>query len=120
MSEEKEEGKMPTGEPTEAQKKQMRKQQAAEFSEYKKRLRENVEMKRLQNEELVLNIQMYKNRKEFRDLQPKIQELEALEQADLLKAQEEYRKAMEEKVKGGTVEEDKPKIVTAKMGKQSK
>ena len=47
-------------------------------------------------------------------------ELEALEQADLLKAQEEYRKAMEEKVKGGTVEEDKPKIVTAKMGKPRK
>ena len=75
------------------QQKMLRKNQAMELAEYKKRLRENVELKRLQVDELQLNIDYYKVKMEWRKLQPGI---EALEEMELAEAQEMRQKSIDQ------------------------
>lgn len=103
----------------EAAMKQYKKQEAVRLSAYKKGLRENVELKRLQVEELELNIRYYDAKVKWRGMIPKVEELEALEQAEAMKVRkerdaliaaqrEEAEKAAAEKV---------PEIVIPKVGK---
>jgi len=79
---------MPTGELSSIQIKAMRKHQASQLADYKKRLREAVEMKKMQFEELDYNIKYYKAKLEYKELAPKIAELEALEQAEIAEMNE--------------------------------
>jgi hypothetical protein len=92
--------------PTEREQALARKQAAQQLADYKKRLKEGIELKRMQVEELELNIKYFNVRKEWRDLQPAIQEMEAKDQAEI----QEMREKMS---KGGTEQlssEDKKKL----------
>jgi len=103
----------------EAAMKRYKKEEAVRLSAYKKGLKENVELKRLQVEELELNIRYYDAKVKWRDMIPKVEELDAQEQAEAQKAhkerealiatqREEAEKAAAEKV---------PEIVIPKVGK---
>ena len=89
--------------PTQEEIRRMRKQAALDLAEYKKRLRESVEMKRLQVEELELNIKYYHVRQKHKKVQLLIQEEEAKERAEMQKAKQvaEKRAAKLEVVKTG-------------------
>ena len=104
--------------------KYMQRNAAVELASYRKRLKEGVELKRLQVEELELDIRYYDAKRKWLDLQPQVDELEAEEQAKMQEARrkqdeliakqrEEAMKAMEEK------EEKKKKVelTTVKHGK---
>jgi len=75
--------------PTQEEIKRMRKQAAMDLADYKKRLRESVELKRLQVEEIELNIRFYHVRQEHKKVAVLIQEEEAKEQAEMEKAKKE-------------------------------
>jgi hypothetical protein len=92
--------------------KEFQKRAAMELASYKKRLKEGVELKRLQVEELELNIKYYEAKKAWLDLQPKVDELDAREQALAQKAHEDMEKARAKKKKEGdllTVKHGKPR-----------
>ncbi len=72
--------------PTREEINRMRKLEAAQLAEYKRRVRESVELKRLQVEELELNIRYYHVRQEHKKIEVLIQEEEAKEQAEMQKA----------------------------------
>ena len=72
--------------PTQEEIKRMRKQAALDLAEYKRRVRESVELKRLQVEELELNIRYYHVRQEHKKIEVLIQEEEAKEHAEMQKA----------------------------------
>ena len=90
-----------------------RKRAADELTDYKKRVRSSNELKELQVRELELNIAYYKNKKEWMDLAPAMEELEAEEQAIRDKAQKEREEAMKALKK----KDAKPKIVSVGGGK---
>jgi len=116
MSEETKHRKMTPSEQIAAEKR-MQKEASMQLSAYKKRLKESVELKQLQVEELELNIRYYNAKKMWLDLQPKVEELDARERAEIAKSEEEMRKMLEkteEKAKEG---EGKPLITIAKQGK---
>ena len=83
---------------TAEQVKKMRKEAAMELSDYKKRLRESVEIKRLQIEELKLNIEYYHVSKEHEKVEALIQEEQAKKQAEAQKVMEEAKKQNEKKI----------------------
>jgi hypothetical protein len=90
----------------------MRKQAEQELLDYKKRLARSVELKKMQNEELKLNIEAYHLAVEWKNLQPKIEEFEAQEEAERKQREEERRKMMEKA--------QKPNIVGVTQGKARK
>lgn len=103
------------------------------LQEYKKRLRENVEIKRLQVEELELNTRFYVAKEAWVDMQKRIPEIEEKEakhiaeeeekakkeREKMIKAMEEKKKAAEKEAKKNEKQEkqEKPEIVIAKQGK---
>lgn len=109
------------------QEKVQQKRDAAQLASYKKKLRENNEVKRLQVEELELNLKFYEYKRKWLDIQDDILKLEKDEDAHIKKQQEEARKEREklikkmEEAKKGTVKEEpqaeKPEIVLPKQGK---
>lgn len=112
-------------------------QEARALSEYKKNLRENVEVKRLQVEELELNVRFYHAKKAWIEIQdeiPKIEEAEAQMIAkakkeeyerqqkikQMVKEAEEKEKADKEKEKPKAEKKEKPKITPVKQGQPRK
>lgn len=75
-----EEGEMRV--PTQEEIKRARKQAAMELADYKKRIKESVELKRLQVEELELNVRFYYASKEYEQVEQKIMEEEAKRKAE--------------------------------------
>ena len=107
------------------QQKARQKQAAVDLADYKKRIRASNEVKELQVQELELGIRFYKAKVEFRELAPKMEELDALEQAEAKEEQEKRKKQYEDyleaqKKKEEEKEEEKPKIVVPKVGKPRK
>jgi hypothetical protein len=98
-----------------------RKRAADELASYKKRIRESNELKRLQVEELQLNIAYHDNKKAWMDLAPSMLELEKREQEIQAEQQEARRKEFEESQAAlAEIGDDKPeesKIVIPKVGK---
>lgn len=86
------------GFPTQEEIKRMRKQAAVELAEYKKRLRESVELKRLQVEELELNIKFFELRGKHRQVEAAMAEEEAMEKAQMQKMQEEAKSKTKPKI----------------------
>lgn len=99
----------------ERQEKINRKQAADDLADYMKRLRKSNEMKTLQVEELRLGIAYYNAKMEFRNLKPKMDELDAREEAEEKERQKVQREAYEAHLK--EEEEKKPEIVIPKVGK---
>jgi len=101
--------------PTQEEIKRMRKQAAVDLADYKRRLRDSVELKRLQVEELELNIRFYHVRQEYKKVEVLIHEEEAKEKAEMQKFKEEQEK---KKAKLQVVKAGKPRttdeIVKAK------
>jgi hypothetical protein len=100
----------------------MQKQASVDLAAYKKRLTESVHLKRLQVEELELNVRYFEVNKEWKGMQPEIEEFEATERAERQKQQEEYQKMIDEaKAKekageGGSMKTPE-NIVVSKVGK---
>lgn len=101
-----------------------RKQAEAELADYKKRMRSSNEMKQLQVEELELAVKYYHAKVAFRELQPKMDELDAKEEAERLELQkkqkeeyEAYIKKQKELEEAKEKEESKPDIIIPKTGK---
>lgn len=103
--------------------KEMRKRAAMDLADYKKRLRENNELKRLQVEELELNISFYENKKKWMDLAPAMEELEAREKAIIAEERKKQQKMLEEQhkmaeeAKKEEAKNNKPEIILPKTGK---
>ena len=72
------------------QRKFAQKQASLELADYKKRIRASNEIKQLQVDEIRLGIEYYKYKVEFRELQPKMEELDALEAAEAKEAKEQH------------------------------
>ena len=104
------------------QQQEQRKQMEREFADYKKRLTKGNELKRLQVDEIVLNIQYHKAKKEYMELAPEIEKLEAEEAKLLAKENEKREKAMKEmkekmeKQKKKDEKEKAPLIIVPKTG----
>ena len=106
-----------------AAKKAFAKKQVADRAAYKKVLREENDLRKLQVEELELNIRYYTAKREWLDLREKVNELDAEEQAII---QEERRKRAEliekqkeeaeKAVAADLAKEEKPEIVIPKQG----
>ena len=103
---------------------EQRKQMETELANYKKRLTKGNELKRMQVEEIQLNIDYYKAKKEYIDLGPEIEKLEAKEKALIAedqKKQEKAMKEMKEKMEKEQKEQEKEKnkvdIIIPKVGK---
>ena len=99
---------------------QRRQAATKELAYYKKRVSDANSLKSIQVEELELNIRYYKAKKEWFDLLPKVEELDALEQA-MQQKQEAERAAHQETMKKAAEEEpvtnEQPEIVVPKVGK---
>ena len=103
---------------------EQRKQMETELANYKKRLQKGNELKAMQLQEIQLNIDYYKAKKEYMDLGPEIEELEAKEKALIAEDQKRQKKAMEEmkeKMEKDQKEQEKEKnkvdIIIPKVGK---
>lgn len=102
--------------------KEMRKRAAMELADYKKRLRESNEVKSLQVEELKLNIDFYTYKKQWMEVQPEMEALEARERAMIAEEKEKQHKELEAKQKEAEkkrieAEKKKPEIIVPKTGK---
>lgn len=96
----------------------MQKQAATELADYKKRLRTSNEVKELQVAELELGIRYYKAKVEFRELRPKMEELDALEAAEAAELKKKRDEDYKEFLKNQEAEkEKKPTIITTGGGK---
>jgi hypothetical protein len=84
-----------------------RKQMETELADYKKRLMKGNEMKRMQVEEIRLNIDYFKAKREYMELGPEIEKLEAKEQAQIAEDQAKHKKLMEEQEKKMKKEKEK-------------
>ena len=106
------------------QQKIMQKQATIELADYKKRLRASNEIKQLQVDEMRLGVEYYKYRKEFRDLQPAMEELDALMEAEAkeekARQKKEYDDYVAEQKKFQEEKEKKPSIIQPKTGKARK
>jgi hypothetical protein len=98
MKPNKEPAKAPVKPLTTEQVKRMRKEAAMELADYKRRLRESVELKKLQVEELELNIRYYHVSKEHEKIEALIQEEQAKKKAEAQKVMEEAKKQNESKI----------------------
>lgn len=116
MSEETKHRKMTPSEQVAAEKR-MQREAASQLSAYKKRLKESVDLKQLQVEEIELNIRYYNAKKMWLDLQPEVEKLEAREKAEIAKTQAELEKQMKENEEKVKKSEEKPTITIAKQGK---
>ena len=98
--------------------KDAQKRQAMELAAYKKRLKESNELKSDQVKELELNIRYYEVKKQWMDLQPEVEALDAREQALIQKAREEQKAAMEARAAAEKGEATKkPEILIPEVGK---
>ena len=103
----------------EAAKKAFAKQEAQRLAAYKKNLREGNDLRKLQVEELELNIRYYDAKRKWLDLRDKVNELDAEEQA-IIQEEQRRRKELIEKQKEEALkatEKEKPDIVIPKQGK---
>lgn len=104
----------------EAAMKRYKKDEAMRLANYKKGLRENVDLKRLQVEELELNIRYYDAKVKWREMIPKVEELEAIEQAEAMKMRKEREaliKAQQDEALKKAADEKTPELVIPKVGK---
>ena len=104
----------------EAAKKAFAKQEATRLSQYKKNLREGNDLKKLQVEELELNVRYFNAKKAWMEAQPQLEEIEAKEQAIRQKEQadrEELIKKQREEAEKSVATDEKPKIVIPEVGK---
>ena len=104
----------------EAAMKAFSKQQSVDRAAYKKQLREGNELKRLQVEELQFNNMYYEQKKLWLENQPKLEELEAKEQAIRQKERADREKLIkeeQEKAEKSVAAAEKPDIVIPKQGK---
>jgi len=92
-----------------------RKQAADDLADYMKRLRKSNEMKTLQVEELKIGIEYYNAKMEFRKLKPKMDELDAVEEAEAKEQQKVQREAYEAQLKEQE-KEKKPSIIQSGGG----
>ena len=86
------------------------KQASDELSDYIKRLRKSNEMKTLQVEELRLGIEYFQYKTEFRELKPKMDALDAREEAEAKEQQKLQKEAYEAHLKEQE-KEKKPLII---------
>ena len=103
-----------------AAKKAFAKQESTRLSAYKKNLREGNDLKKLQVEELELNVRYFNAKKLWMAAQPELQEIEAQEQAIVQKERadrEKLIKEQREKAEKKVAAEEKPEIVIPKVGK---
>ena len=108
--------------------KDFRKQQATQLADYKKRLRDGNDLKKLQVEELELNIRYYEAKRKWFDLREPMEKLEEEEQAFLaeqkakqlemqrLHKEAAEKRAAEAKEKADKEKDEKPKIIIPKQG----
>lgn len=94
---------------------QMRQEAERELNDYKKRLTKSNELKRLQVEELQLNIAYYEKKKEWLDLIPKMDDLEAKEKKMMQEEEEKNARLLAEQQEKAA-KEKKPDIVLPKQG----
>lgn len=105
-----------------AAKKAFAKQQSVNVAAYKKNLRDGNELKKLQVEELELNVRYFNAKKAWMEAQPELQEMEAKEQAIRQKETDDRNKLLKEqevaavKVKKAEAKM-KADIVIPKVGK---
>jgi hypothetical protein len=115
---------MPTKAEIEEQKRTqaiIRKRAIQELADYKKRLRESNELKELQVKEFELNIAYFKNKKEWMDLGPELEALEAREQAIIAEQRKKKQmQLMEAEKNQREAKADTPKIILPKVGKPRK
>lgn len=104
------------------------KRQATDLVTYKKRLRDGNELKKMQVEELELNIRYYNAKRAWFDIRGKVEELDAEEQVILAEERnrrgemeklrtEELLKANEAEKAAKIKAEDRPEIIIPKVGK---
>lgn len=86
---------------TQEQLKRMAKEQSMQFANYKKRLRESVEIKELQVKEIELNIAYYEATKAYAVIENILMEEEARNQAQIQKEKDDANKPKLEIVKTG-------------------
>jgi hypothetical protein len=93
------------------------KQESTRIAAYKKQLREGNDLKKLQVEELELNNRYFHAKKEWMEVQPELQEIEAREQAILQKERSDREKLINEQRKEAEKKaaEKKPEIVIPKQ-----
>lgn len=93
------------------------KQESTRIAAYKKQLREGNDLKKLQVEELELNNRYFHAKKEWMEVQPELQEIEAKEQAILQKERSDREKLINEQRKEAEKKaaEKKPEIVIPKQ-----
>ena len=103
----------------EAAKKAFQKKQVTELAAYKKGLREGNDLKKLQVEELELNIRYYDAKRKWLDLQPEVEKLDAEERTMIEEEQRRRRELIEkqkEEALKAVAEKEKPDIVIPKQG----
>jgi predicted RNase H-like nuclease (RuvC/YqgF family) len=122
-----EEAKMTPDQQAKAEK-EFRKRQAMDLADYKKRLREGNDLKKLQVEELELNIRYYHAKREWFDLREKLEQLDNEEQEVLAQEaakrkqevenlrKEAAKKKKEVAKKIPAPEQEKPKIIIPEQG----
>lgn len=115
--------KAPSSKPlTEAQRiqkqKVKQKQAMVELADYKKRLRSSNELKAMQVEELKLGIDYYNYKVEFKKLKPKMDELDAIEEAEAKEEQARQKKEYDDYIEKQTKleKEKKPLIIQSGGG----
>jgi len=104
----------------EAAMKRHQKAEAMRLADYKKGLQKNVELKRLQVEELELNIRMYNAKVKWRAMRSDVEELDAKEQAEYqeeMKQRKALIDAQREEAEKAVAAEKVPEIVIPKVGK---
>jgi len=108
-----------TPEQQKAAEKAFAKQEVQRLAQYKKNLRDGNDLKKLQVEELELNVRYFNAKKLWMEAQPQLDEIEAKEQAIRQKEAEDRRKLIEEQREKAekAVADEKPEIVIPKVGK---
>ncbi len=112
---------------TEAQRMQQekikRKQAEVELADYMKRLRKSNDVKQMQTDEMRLGVEYYEWKVKFRELRPKMDELDVIEaaerkeqEAEHKKTQEDFMKLQEKLAQKRKDEKEKPDIVIPKTG----
>jgi len=102
-----------------AAKKAFAKQEATRVAQYKKNLREGNDLKKLQVEELELNVRYFNAKKLWMAAQPELMEIEAQEQALVQKERADRQKLIKEQEEAALKKaaDEKPDIVIPKVGK---
>ena len=103
----------------EAAKKAYHRQEATKLAAYKKGLREGNDLKKLQVEELELNVRYFNAKKLWMAAQPELMEIEAQEQAIAQKQRAEQQALIkeQEEIALKKAADEVPEIVIPKIGK---